>query len=144
MRQDAVLGPGHGVLADEENAVVQVILEIVVRRSRAALDQLRAGIDIGDGKTAAAVVTVPDHHLPGAGVQQAFYSRVQFAYQQPPAFIVAALAGQELLLGVVDSADALHIGYDQKFRLLSAADGAQKHARQYEPKHHNDRFTERE
>src|SRR5207253_10509722 len=82
MRQHAIFGAGHGVLAYEENPVIQSILKIIVRRCGTALDQLRGWIDVGNGKAATAIVAIPDDHLSGARFEQALDRRIELTHQQ--------------------------------------------------------------
>ena len=49
MREHRVLRARHRVLPDEHDAVVELLGQIVVRRRRLALDQLRGRLDFIDG-----------------------------------------------------------------------------------------------
>jgi hypothetical protein len=67
VREDRVFSAGHTVLADEDDAVVELVAEVVVRKCRLTLNQLRRGMNLVDREGASAVVAVPDDDLARAG-----------------------------------------------------------------------------
>src|SRR5689334_23363363 len=82
MRQDTALRARHGVLADEHDAVVQVVGKIVVGRCRLALNQFRGGFDLVYRERSAAVVSVPDDNLARSPCTGASDGRVDFAREE--------------------------------------------------------------
>jgi hypothetical protein len=51
---------------------------------------------------------------------------VNLAGEQTAALFVSPLSGQELLIGIIDAADALHIRHYENLRPLRCADGRGK------------------
>src|SRR5262249_8911071 len=111
----------HGVLADEHHAVVESFGQIVIRGRGASLDQPRARVNLVDGERAAGVVTVPNYYFTGSGFERARHGGIDLAAQQPACFFVTALAGKQLLLGIVDATYALHVGNDENLGPLGGA-----------------------
>ena len=104
------------MLPHEHDPVVQPVLQIVARGGRPPLKQLRAAVKFVDGKRTAPIVPVPQDHLTRSALEGAFHSGIGLAGEQPARFLEASLAGKQLLLGVVHSADALEVGDNHDLR----------------------------
>ena len=108
--EDTLRGARHCMLPHEHDPVIQPVLQIVARGGRPPLDQLRAAVNFVDGKRTASIVPVPYDCLTGSALEGAFHSGIDFASKQPARFLEASLAGKQLLVGVIHSADALEVG----------------------------------
>src|SRR5215469_16847918 len=97
------------MLADQHNPVVEFLTEVVVGRCIGPLDELRTRVDVIDGKRAAGVVPVPDHHETRPGFEHSSDGGIHFASKKVATLLIATLAGQQLLVSVVDAAHAFHI-----------------------------------
>jgi hypothetical protein len=83
-------------------------------------------VNLINRERAAGVVTIPDDYLAGAGFKCTCHRCVNLAGEQTAALFVSPLSGQELLIGIIDAADALHIRHYENLRPLRCADGRGK------------------
>jgi hypothetical protein len=111
--QNPILGSCHGMLANEQNAIIEFVGKIVRRRRRPALKEFCFWMNVVYGKCPTAVVSIPNHHLTCPRPEYSLNRSVQFTNQQPMRFLKAPLSRQQLLVCVVDSTNTFHIGHDQ-------------------------------
>ena len=117
--QNSVFGSRHGMLPDENNAVVEFLREVIVGRCRTTLEQFRAARYLIHGESAAAVVTIPNHDFSSPGSPRALHRRAHFTGEQTARFRIAPLTGEQLLVAIVDAAHSFQIGDDEDPRAVA-------------------------